>query len=187
MIYIMEVLCMKKLFWVLSILLIAAVLQGCYSAPPTPSPTPSPTPFTIELKTDKNTYRIGELIVFTIRASRGCYVSLYDTTTTGEVFQIFPNRYATDNLIDGGQVYRIPDTSDAFDFEVTGPPGIERVRVVGTIQNVNVVDQKKVIPTEKFPKINQSADQFDKSVSDKLKSMPEEQWAEASITIQVVK
>jgi len=178
---------MKKLCWVLGILLIVAVLQGCYSASPTPPPQPSPTPLTIELKTDKNTYRIGELIVFTIRASRECYVSLYDTTTQGEVFQIFPNRYAKNNLLDGNQVYRIPDTSDEFDFEVTGPPGIERVRVVGTIQNVNVVDQQKVVPTEKFPKINQSADQFDKSVSAKLHSMPEEQWAEATITIRIVK
>jgi hypothetical protein len=178
---------MKKLFWVLSILLIAAGLQGCYSAAPTPSPEPTPTPFTIELKTDKNTYRIGELIVFTIRTGRDCYVSLYDTTTQGEVFQIFPNRYATDNLIDGGQMYRIPDTSDAFDFEVTGPPGIERVRAVCTLENVNVVDQQKVVPTEKFPRINQSPDEFDKSVSKKLHNLPEEQWAEASITIRVVK
>ena len=172
---------MKKLGLVVSLLLIVTFLSGCYTAPP-PSPQ---TPFTLGVSVDKNVYRIGEKIVITVQASQGCYLTLYDISTVGEVTQIFPNQFASDNLIKGGVTYHIPTEADSFDFEITGPPGIERVRAVGTIENVNLVDQRKIDATETFPKIRQSRDQFDQSLSQKLAVMPTERWTETSITFQV--
>jgi hypothetical protein len=174
---------MKKLYLLLSLFVLVSFLPGCYTYPPSST---QPNPFTIEVKVDKKTYHIGEKIVIIVRASRDCYLTLYDISTQGEVTQIFPNRYASDNLINGGQVYRIPNERDVFDFEIIGPPGIERVRAIGTIDNVNFVDQRKIDKTETFPRIYENASQFDKSVSEKLQAMPAERWAEASITFQVV-
>ena len=171
---------MKKLWMVLGLMLLVLFLHGCYSAPP------SPPPFTMEVKVDKDVYRISETIVITVRASQNCFLTLYDISTEGEVTQIFPNRYAQDNWIQGGTVYRIPDKQDIFDFEIFGPPGIERVRAIGTIDNVNFFEGRMIDKTEAFPKILQKPDQFNSAVSQKLGTMPRERWAEASVTFQVV-
>lgn len=175
-----EVSRMKKFCLVLSLVLFVVVLYGCYTAPPPPPP------FTIEVKADKEVYHIGEMVIFAVRASQSCYLTLYDISTKGEVTQIFPNRYAQDNWIQGGTVYRIPDKQDSFDFEITGPPGMERVRAIGTLENVNFFESRKIDATEPFPRILQKPDQFDHSVSQKLDTIPRENWTEASITFQVV-
>ena len=173
----------KHILW-LSIVLLLSMISGCYTAPPPPPPQ-TPEALMIEVQVDKPVYRAGELIVLTVRANRNCYLALYDTSTEGEITQIFPNKYAVDNLIQGGQIYRIPSQSDNFDYEVTGPPGIERVRAVCTQKNVNIVDPATVSKQETFPRIQQTSPQFEQSVSQKLGTMPSDQWAEASITFQV--
>ena len=170
---------MKKRLFLISVLVLVILLSGCYT------PQPRTIPFTIDVKVDKPIYRIGGKIFITVRASQTCYLSLYDISTEGEVTQIFPNKFALDNLIQGGQIYRIPATSDTFDFEVTGPPGIERIRAIGTIKNVNFFNQSKATSDEVFPRIHKAPDQFDQALNQKLQVIPTGQWAEASVTFQI--
>jgi len=181
---------MKKLGFILRLFVMLSLLQGCYMAPPPssqpPAPAPAPASYTMEVRTDKNAYRIGEKVVITVRTSQDCYLTLYDISTQGEVTQIFPNQFAADNQIKGGVVYSIPTQTDTFDFLISGPAGMERVRAVGTIENVNLVDARSIDRTEKFPRIRQSSEQFDQGVSQKLETMPRARWTEASITFQVV-
>jgi hypothetical protein len=85
-------------------------------------------------------------------------------------------------------VYRIPDQKDQFDFEIIGPPGIERVRAVCTIEEVNLVESRKIDATEEFPTIYQdNPGEFDQSLNAKLQLIPSDRWAEASVTFQVVR
>jgi hypothetical protein len=178
----MEDLSMKNyVFWLSSIVLLS-MLSGCYTAPPQP---PAPEPLALEVQVDKPIYQAGEFIVLSVRANQDCYLALYDISTEGEVTQIFPNKYADDNLISGGHVYRIPNKSDKFDYEVTGPAGIERVRAVCTQRNVNMVETSLKNEQEVFPRIQQASPQFEQSLNQKLETMPSDQWAEASITFQV--
>lgn len=176
---------MKKFAYLACLILFVLALQSCYSPPP-PTPPSSSAPFSIQVGLDKTIYQIGENIVIKVRASRDCYVSIYDISTEGEVTQIFPNRFASDNLIEGGYEYRIPDQADQFDFEIIGPPGMERVRVIGTLGNVNFFDDRTRGKTETFPRISNDSEQFNQALSQKLHSMPPERWTEASITFQVV-
>jgi hypothetical protein len=97
---------MQKKSLVLAIVLLVLVAQGCYYSPPTTTPQQT---FQMQLRVDKSVYRIGENIVITVQASRDCYLSLWDTSTQGEVTRIFPNRFASDNFLRGGTAYRIPD------------------------------------------------------------------------------
>lgn len=168
---------------VVSVCLLLVIMQGCY-APPVKPPQEI---HNLLVRVDKNMYKIGEKIVITVQTTRDCYLSLWDTSTKGEVTQIFPNRFASDNLIRRGAAYRIPDQNDQFDFEITGPPGIERVRGVCTTENVNLVDPRNMQATETFPKISQSRPgEFDQKMTDKLSVMPKDQWIEATVTFQIV-
>lgn len=173
---------MKTSKLILGIVMLIFCVSSCYTRPLQPIP---PEPLMVEVQVDKPLYRIGEFIVLTARSNQDCYLALYDISTEGEVTQIFPNRYAEDNLIRGGQIYRIPTQTDSFDYEVTGPPGIERVRAVCTQKNVNIVDPSMVSKQETFPSIQQTPPQFEQSLNQKLQTIPSEQWAEASITFQV--
>ena len=179
---------MKKLLFASVVLCLLPLLIGCTPAMPTPQPTPTPTPgaFSIDIKVDKPVYQIGENIFITVQPSRNCYLSLYDISTVGEVTQIFPNRFAADNLLQGAQVYRIPSEADAFDFEITGPPGIERVRAVCTVNSVNLFGQQRTInQNEVFPRIYVAPNQFEQTLDQQLDSLPSDQWTEASITFEV--
>jgi hypothetical protein len=136
---------------------------------------------------DRPSYRVGENIVISVRSNQSCYLTLYDISTQGEVTQIFPNQYASNNFIEANYTYPIPDQDDTFDFEITGPGGTERVRAVCTLENVNLVDSSKVDSTTAYPRIRQETrGEFDDSLDHKLSVMPSERWAEASVTFQVV-
>ena len=178
---------MKRPIKLRACLLLFVALSGC--ARPTPPPAPQPQAFTVEVKVDKPSYKVGELMYITVRASQPCYLTLYDISTVGEVTQVFPNRFAKDNKIQGGVSYRIPTDSDKFDFKVNGPAGVERVRAVGTMQNVNLFEDKQLktdsSTVQVFPQITDKPAQFDKNLNDQLGVIPSAQWTEASITFQV--
>jgi len=176
---------MKTRLLIVCVALGMVLLQGCFYTASTP-PGAQPVPFTIEVFVDKSVYRVGEYIVITVRASQDCYLSLYDISTLGEVSQLFPNRFASNNQLQRGRAYRIPAEADAFNFKIFGPAGVERIRAVGTIEDVNVVDQLKVDRNETFPKIKHTADQFDLAVSQKLQTIPTDRWTEASVTFRIV-
>lgn len=174
---------MKKFLFVIWLIGLVGMLTGCYIPQQTQPPVTNP--FTIEVKVDKPAYRIGEKMVIIVRASQDCYLSLYDTSTIGEVTQVFPNKYAPDNKLQGGVIYRIPTQSDKFDWLVQGPAGIEKVRAVGTTQNVNFSGMNVMESPDAFPKIQQPSDQFNETVNQKLIAIPSGGWAENSITFQV--
>ncbi len=163
------------------------IVSSC--AAPRPTPTPTPTAFNVEVKVDKPVYRVGEFIYITARATQECFLTVYDISTLGEVTQIFPNRFASDNKIQGNTFYRLPAESDKFDFEVTGPPGTERVRVVCTKQNVNLFKEQQLksesSKTQVFPEISNKQAPFEQDLEKQKSQVPSNQWTEASITFQV--
>ncbi|MCP4397472.1 MAG: DUF4384 domain-containing protein [bacterium] len=177
---------MKTRFLLSSAFVIAILIGGC-ATPPPPSDGGGdiPDPFTMEVKVAKEVYVPGEFIVIEIWASEDCYLSLYDISTLGEVTQIFPNRYAADNLIKGGQIYPIPAKSDKFDFEVSGPAGIEKVRGVCTKAEVNFFEEQTRNSQEQFPSISDETASFERALDSELDNMPNAQWTEDSISFQV--
>ena len=101
------------------LLLVIVVLFGCASPPPptpdptpTPEPTPEPSAFTIDASTDKMAYNIGEELVVSVRSEQPCFVTIFNASPDGVVTRIFPNGLATNNYIQGQQIYHIPNPSD---------------------------------------------------------------------------
>ncbi len=109
------------------IVVITFAFAGC-SVDDDSSPSSPLSYLTIDVDVDKNVYYIGETVTVFVQATQDCYLTLYDISTQGEVSQIFPNQFASDNLLRGGETYRIPAEADEFDFEITGPPGTEEVQ-----------------------------------------------------------
>ena len=123
----------------LSLLFVVVVFYGCASAPPQPEPTPTPEPtpepgFTIDARTHKAAYNIGEEVVISIRADESCYVSIFNLSADGSITRLFPNGLATNNYIQGQQIYHVPSQADRFRLKVSGPRGTEQIRVIECLQ-----------------------------------------------------
>lgn len=76
------------------------------------------------ISTDKTAYKIGDTISYAIQARRDCHVVLLNFSTSGELYQLFPNRFTPHTLIKADTIYKIPT---AGSFTVTGPAGSDTI------------------------------------------------------------
>jgi hypothetical protein len=87
---------------------------------------------------DGSSYQEGDNITIYFRASRDCYVTIYDLDTRGNIDLIFPEQPDQNNFVVGDEIYMIPDRSADFEFEVTGPPGTEYIQMVASTEPYQV-------------------------------------------------
>lgn len=93
----------------------------------------------IEVWVDKGegaTYHPGEKIKVYFRASRDCYVVIYDIDTKGYVNLLYPSDGDDDSYVEGGRTYRIPDRFDEYDLTVDGPEGTEYIQAVASFDPI---------------------------------------------------
>ncbi len=88
--------------------------------------------FKVKVWTNKHEYQIGDNIVFSVKADRDSYLTLFDIATGGDVTVIFPNAFHRDNFIKAGVTYQIPAPNYGFQFDIQGPSGLERVKAIAT-------------------------------------------------------
>lgn len=88
----------------------------------------------IQLLTQKGrnniSYKTGEEIIFFVKANRDVFVKIFSKDSTGKIFRIFPNSFASySRMFQSGQVTAIPDNSYTSDFKFTvaGVTGNEMV------------------------------------------------------------
>jgi hypothetical protein len=104
--------------------------------------THSEPPFKIELWTDKKRCKVGETITIYFRSEKDCYLTLIDITTSGKLYILFPNRFATDNYIKAGRTYMIPGPDHPFAITAGEPLGFERLKAIATLQNIDLAQTK---------------------------------------------
>lgn len=94
--------------------------------------------FGVKLWTNKDSYSIGDEIAFYFRADRDCYVTLVSINSSGSVTQIFPNRFHSNNKVQSGVTYQIPDDGYGFKFEVEPPGGVDRVYAIASTHPIEL-------------------------------------------------
>jgi TolB-like protein/LysM repeat protein len=96
------------------------------------SGNPKSDEFGIKVYADKKDYQIGENLVFTVTAKKNCYLTILDVGANGDITVIFPNAYKRSNFIKAGEKVKIPTPDYNFNFNILGPPGLERIRALAT-------------------------------------------------------
>ena len=86
-------------------------------------------PLTVKVWTSKKKYKAGENIVIYIQGNRDYYARVVDITSGGDIIQLLPNNYRTNNFFKAGEIYKIPDKKDSFDLKVTSPYGEDKIIV----------------------------------------------------------
>jgi hypothetical protein len=103
-------------------------MQKMAAQSPAVSDDPS-APLTVKTWTDKKIYKTGDKIKVYIKGNKPFYARVIYKDASGEMVQILPNPYRTDNYFNGGSMYEIPTGSDKFELEVSPPFGDENVIV----------------------------------------------------------
>ena len=61
---------------------------------------------------------------------------MLDVMPNGNIVVIFPNKFHRDNFIEAGVTYQVPSPDYGFEFKVTGPAGLERIKAIVTLNKV---------------------------------------------------
>lgn len=94
--------------------------------------------FSVQLWTDRTTYRVGEPIHFYFRAERDCYLNLVDINSEGEISLLFPNRFDSNNRVQGGKTYCIPGDNYGFALEAMPPTGSDRIYAIASTRPLDI-------------------------------------------------
>ncbi len=82
--------------------------------------------FDLALTSDKSTYRVDDLPVFSITSTRDCHLTLINVEADGNGTVIFPNTFQQDNLIAANREVKFPGEDAPFRFRLKDP-GTETV------------------------------------------------------------
>jgi len=89
-------------------------------------------------KSEGSTYYPGEDIRVYFRASRDCYVVVYNLDTRGYVNVLYPYRSSDERYVQGGRVYKMPGRYDDYSLTVDGPSGVEYIQAVASYEPLSV-------------------------------------------------
>ncbi|MFY9269453.1 MAG: DUF4384 domain-containing protein [Candidatus Manganitrophaceae bacterium] len=131
-------------------------------------------------------YRIGEKINIHFGVSRDCYLTLVNIGTSGKVTILFPNGLHRDNRVRAGEHHEIPGKEYGFEYALQGPPGVEKLRAVATLEKIDLLESHFAPDGGLFRTVSPMAGARDIAVIEKkVETMPAGAWAEASWEFQL--
>ncbi len=108
--------------------------------------------------TDRTSYKIGESLTVYFEVKKPLHVQILDVTPDGEITTLFPNPEQKDTLCQPGTVYQAPSPSASFTFEVTGPPGIDRLKALASTSPIAMSTETQSRGIKLTQKLTQAAE-----------------------------
>jgi hypothetical protein len=108
--------------------------------------SPKPGSLAIQISADRPdaTYAVGETVRLTINSNEEAYVTVLDVGPTGQVTQLFPNQYQTDNHVLPGKPVEIAGGTTGARITATGPAGAELIKVIASNKPLAVVSEAQL-------------------------------------------
>ncbi|MDB3953213.1 DUF4384 domain-containing protein [Alphaproteobacteria bacterium] len=86
-------------------------------------------PLSVSVWTEKKTYKNGQYIKIYLKGNKNFYADVIYRNSNGELIQLLPNKFRTNNKFYGGREYIIPNDIDRFKLQVNPPFGSEKIFV----------------------------------------------------------
>lgn len=134
-------------------------------------------------KSEKN-HHIGDKVNLYFKSEQDCYLTLLNYGTSGKLTVLFPNSLFKDNFIKANTIYAIPGRDYPFDYIISGPSGIERIKAIAVIEKVDLI--KLVYRKNEIFSTSTSASRDISVAAKKIETMEVQRWAEAMCEIVVV-
>lgn len=101
--------------------------------------TVNPLNVDVWLDRDDYTFYPGDRIKIFFKSDRDCYVAIYDIDVGGRESLLFPPQ-GENGYVQKDRVYELPPRDADYDYEVTGPEGIERIIVLASPEKLPALD-----------------------------------------------
>lgn len=101
-------------------------------------------PLTVKVWTDKKAYKEGEEMKIYVEGNKPFYGRVLYQTVAGEIIQLLPNKYRSENYFKEGYRYVIPYENDAFVLKVTEPFGRERIIVYASTFPLGSIESEEI-------------------------------------------
>ena len=104
-------------------------------------------PLKVQLWTDKQEYKQGEKVKIYLKANKPFHARVLYKDAAGQLLQLLPNPYRSENYFNGGVIYEIPSGNDRFELEVSPPFGGEDILVYAStspLGDINLAAQGDV-------------------------------------------
>ena len=140
---------------------------------------PLKSPFKIKVWTDKKEYEVKDKIVFYIKSEKNGYLTILDVSPSENITVIFPNKFHRDNFIKAGVTYQVPSPDYGFNFQVTGPAGLERIKAIITSNKTSLL---KLNLDEGFHSVKKGTTRGSRAIqvlSKQVDSVGSSAWSEA--------
>jgi len=129
---------MKRLLGFALLLISVAAAQSIVVSPQAIVVNPRPG-FDVQVWLDRDpsgnqipVYEVGEEIRISVRPSETSFVYVFDVKSTGEITQIFPNRFDSQNRVAANQTLTLPPSGARYVFNVAPPRGLSKVIAIAS-------------------------------------------------------
>ncbi|MBI3782770.1 MAG: protein kinase [Deltaproteobacteria bacterium] len=112
---------------------------------------------------------VGDQMRFAVECDVDCYVAVISIGTTAKLNPIFPNSMQSSELLHPGESLIVP--TESYELQVSGPPGIERLKIIATSAPINLAPAGKQLDLADVDKIREV-----------LREVP---WGESIISLRV--
>ena len=101
---------------------------------------------TTKLDRADRSYRPGESVALAVETNQDTYIWVFDTGTSGRVYQLFPNRHAKDHFVRAGQPVTLPAAGARYQFVASEPTDAKLLTVIASSDNKpltrNLIDRE---------------------------------------------
>jgi hypothetical protein len=114
--------------------------------------TPRPGSLRVSIAADRPDaiYAIGETAHLSIGSNEDAYVTVFSVGPTGQVHQLFPNSYQTDNRVYPGRPVEIAGGNSGARIAIAGPVGAELIKLVASNRPLIVIPENLLQGREIF-------------------------------------
>jgi hypothetical protein len=101
-------------------------------------------PLSVKIWTNEREYNEGDKIKIYLKGNKPFFARVIYKDVSGNLIQLLPNCYRTENYFNGGTIYEIPSGCDKFELDVTPPFGRENIIVYASTKPLGNIDKKDI-------------------------------------------
>ncbi|MCA9163321.1 MAG: DUF4384 domain-containing protein [Planctomycetales bacterium] len=124
-------------------------------------------------------YREGDTFSIQVASEEDAYLYVIYQQADGRAYQVFPNKFQTDNRVKARQAVQVPAATDLFRWVVGPPFGEETVKVIATKEPVDVLAH----PNFTKGRFNPVGKDVLKGIEVELGDTTPVLWAETDVTV----
>lgn len=97
-------------------------------------------PLDIMVFTNKENYSAGDTVKLYIKGNKTFYIKIIYKDSTGDIYQIIPNKVRTEKPLQGGNIYEVPSPSDRFEIKLEANGGNEEIMIFAASIELGEID-----------------------------------------------